>query len=327
MDRDMKPGNVTGNVETRSIHKQIKTAKRVKKTGAGDFCAVFASSCVYQQGKCRHFSVYDILDRTLQTAVDQAAVAGMEMKETDLQLLLPMETPEDTLRRLVRRMDENCAKAGLPLGQVNARVCPGVSEVLLQITIGGVCRSSFAVAGRPEEQDLIVAGLCGAEGSMFLAYEKEEQLRTRYPVRMIQAAQKLSEELNWIPEAATAVLSNHCLGLTAGEGGIFKALWNLAEETGVGLSVNLKALPVRQETIEICNFLDVNPYELLSGGTLVMLSKDGPAIVETLGEKGIAAAVVGHTMQGHDRIIVNEEETRYLEPGRADELYRAFALV
>ena len=57
-----------------------------------------------------------------------------------------------------------------------------------------------------------------------------------------------------------------------------------------------------------------------------MLSKDGPAIVETLGEKGIAATVVGHTMQGHDRIIVNEEETRYLEPGRADELYRAFAL-
>lgn len=322
MDNAMKPGNVTGNVETRSIHKQIKKAKRVEKTGAGDFCAVFASSSVYQQGKCQAFSVYEILDRTLQTAIDQAAVAGMEIKETDLQLLLPPETPEDTLRRLVRRLDEYCGAAGIPLGRVHAEVCSGVNEILIQVTIGGVCRSSFAVADNPVEQDVIVAGFCGGEGSMLLAYEKEEQLQTRYPVRMIQAAQKLKEKLNWIPEAATAVLSNPCLGLVAGEGGIFKALWNLAEKAGVGLSINLKALPVRQETIEICNFLDVNPYELLSGGTLVMLSQDGSAVVETLQERGVTAAVVGHTMQGHDRIIVNEEETRYLEPGKPDELYR-----
>ena len=55
-----------------------------------------------------------------------------------------------------------------------------------------------------------------------------------------------------------------------------------------------------------------------------MLSQDGTAVVETLQERGITAAVVGHTMQGHDRIIVNEEETRYLEPGKPDELYRVF---
>lgn len=321
----MKPGNVTGNVETRSIQKQIKTAQRVKKTGAGDFCAVFASSAVYQQGKCRHFSIYQILDRTFQNASDKAVAAGMEVTETDLQIFLPMEAEEDTLRRLVRLLDTLCVAAQIPLGQINAQVCSGVSEILLQITMGGVCHSSFAVAGRPEEQDLIVAGFCGAEGSMLLAYEQEEKLLTRYPVRMVQAAQNLSEYLGWIPEAATAVLSNHCFGMTAGEGGIFKALWDLAEKAGVGLSVNLKALPVKQETIEVCNFLDINPYELLSGGTMVMLTNDGAAVVDTLEERGVTAVVVGHTMPGHDRLIINEEERRFLEPGKTDEIYRALA--
>ena len=38
--------------------------------------------------------------------------------------------------------------------------------------------------------------------------------------------------------------------------------------------------------------------------------------------QGISAAVIGKTTQGNDRIITNEEETRYLEPAREDELYK-----
>ena len=106
------------------------------------------------------------------------------------------------------------------------------------------------------------------------------------------------------------------------EGGIFAALWKLAEASGVGLEVDLKKLPIRQETVEICNFLDLNPYGLASSGSLLIAAKDGAGLAGLLERNGIPACVVGRTTEGNDRILRNGEEKRFLEPGKPDERYR-----
>lgn len=106
------------------------------------------------------------------------------------------------------------------------------------------------------------------------------------------------------------------------EGGIFAALWKLAEASHVGLEVELKKLPIRQETVEICNFLDLNPYGLASSGSLLIAAEDGAELARLFERNGIPACVVGRTTQGNDRIIRNGEEIRFLEPGKPDERYR-----
>lgn len=44
-----------------------------------------------------------------------------------------------------------------------------------------------------------------------------------------------------------------------GEGGILKALWEIADRAGLGLSAELRKLPIRQETIEITELFDIVP--------------------------------------------------------------------
>ena len=41
-------------------------------------------------------------------------------------------------------------------------------------------------------------------------------------------------------------------------------------------------------------------------------------------KEGIHAAVIGKAVEGNDRVIFNDGEKRFLEPPKADELYRAF---
>ena len=84
--------------------------------------------------------------------------------------------------------------------------------------------------------------------------------------------------------------SGVCVMHDASEGGIFASLWELAERAGVGLSIDMKKLPLRQETVEVCEFSGVNPYELLSGGCLVMTTFDGPGLVAALEAEGIPDA-------------------------------------
>ena len=109
------------------------------------------------------------------------------------------------------------------------------------------------------------------------------------------------------------------------EGGVFGGLWQLAKANGVGLVIDLKQIPVKQETIEVCEFYDVNPYELLSGGSMLMITQGGTRLVSQLAEQGISAAVIGRTTDNNDRILVNDEEKRFLEPARHDSLYRVLA--
>lgn len=57
-----------------------------------------------------------------------------------------------------------------------------------------------------------------------------------------------------MPEAATAVKSGVGAMHDVTEGGIFGALWEMAEASGVGLEIDLKKIPLRQETVEVCEF-------------------------------------------------------------------------
>ena len=55
-------------------------------------------------------------------------------------------------------------------------------------------------------------------------------------------------------EAAVAVTSGVSAMHDVTEGGIFGALWEMAEASGVGLEIDLKKIPIRQETVEVCEF-------------------------------------------------------------------------
>lgn len=63
------------------------------------------------------------------------------------------------------------------------------------------------------------------------------------------------------------------------EGGILSGLWKMAEASGVGLDVDLRRIPIRQETIEVCERLDVDPYKLESEGTVLLGTGQGDALV------------------------------------------------
>ena len=58
--------------------------------------------------------------------------------------------------------------------------------------------------------------------------------------------------------------------IEAGRGGCFAALWDLSQLLKSGMMINYADIPIQQEVIQICNELDVNPYELESKGMYLL---------------------------------------------------------
>ena len=106
------------------------------------------------------------------------------------------------------------------------------------------------------------------------------------------------------------------------EHGLFGALYEAAELIGKGVSVNLKDIPVKQEIIELCNFLDINPYEMKSSGMLLMVTDDKDGLLKAFEEAGINAAAIGSVSDNNDKVVINGEEKRFLDKIKQDSIYK-----
>lgn len=163
--------------------------------------------------------------------------------------------------------------------------------------------------------DVVMTGFAGLCGSVILVEKKYEELRTRYPAAFLE---KAGEQKLLVRQMAETEVLRYPLS----EGGVFAGLWNMAEAAGVGLEIYLKKIPIKQETVEICNFFDINPYKLLSEGSFLILSVNGGRLVTELHKKGIFSEVIGMTTEKNDRVVINGEEKRFLEKHYEEELYK-----
>lgn len=328
----MKPGKISENVLKRSVLKQIKTKREevIHGAGLGENCAVFtinaekfSSEEVYGVTSI-HQVVLEGTDAAyyaIHRAVNNLAAAGAQPVAVELALLLPEKTEESMLRSIMERAEETCASLQIQLAGGSTKSMSAVSYPVATASIIGR-RTQADIPKAVPGQEIVITKWIGLEGTAILARQKEESLLKRYPLRFIKEAQSFDRWLSVVPEAATAMKSGVCRMHDASEGGIFGALWEFGRISGVGLEIDLKKLPIRQETIEICEFLELNPYELLSGGALILATDNGMALVEELAAQNIPAAVVGRVTDNNDRVVINEDERRFLELPKSDEIYK-----
>lgn len=263
------------------------------------------------------------LSRLIQKCANNLAAQGAEPIAVLVTLLLPEGLEEPDLKGIMAEAEKVCGHLHMQIAGGQTRVTAAVTVPYGVVTgIGNIPEKVYNSLKTPAPgQDVVISKWIGLEGTAYLAKQYREKLLERYPSWLVEEAASFDRFLSVIPEAATAVKSGVCAMHDVSEGGIFGALWELAEGAGVGLTIDLKKLPLRQETVEVCECCNVNPYELLSGGCLLMTSEDGAMLVSALKAAGIPAVVVGKVTDSNDRILINEDEIRYMDRPQRDGIY------
>ncbi len=328
----MKIGKVPENILKRSVFKQIKHRREdvLSKPGVGEDCAAVE----VQPDEVLVFST-DPITGTAQNAgrlavhitANDLATAGAEPVGIMVSILLPSRVREIKLRHMMEEMESVCRTLNMEILGGHTEVTDVVNQPVITVTgVGKVRKDALLSTGTLQPGDeLVMTKWAGLEGTAIIAEEKKETLLQRLPEYLVQEAVGFLDELSILPEAKIASEHGASVMHDVTEGGIFGALWEIGEASGVGIVADLPQIPIRQETIESCEVFDLNPYMLVSSGSLLIGCKQGNLLVEKLKEAGIEAAVIGRATEGNDRIIRNGEETRFLEPAGSDELYKVTA--
>ena len=322
----MRTGKISENVLKRSVLKRCKSRREEVAQGpaVGQDCAIVRSEgSKYVVMHTQSFTAeqtekirYGIID-----GVNNLCCAGAQAVSLMLGILLPEETEEEVLRTIIDSADAACRECGIALAGGHTEVVAGLQVPAVTVTVQGL--DKYAVHRTSDiraDLELVMAGFTGREGTALLAKAKEAELKKRFPLELVETAKEFDQNL-CMCEAADIGWS---CGATAmhdvAQGGIFGALWEFCESNGTGMDADLRKIPIRQETIEICEQYGWNPYQLQSGGALLMAVRDGEKAVSELQKAGICARVIGRTTEKREKVLRNGEEMRFLDKPAQDEI-------
>ena len=317
----MKIGKVSEPILKRSVLKYLKPNNEVECKGAavGADCALFSDKLAVATASVTGEKSPCAAAHAIMRATNNLAAGGAKAFAVQLHIMLPERYREIALKRIMEAAVATAEELKVTISGGHTEVLPDIQTPIVSATALGYAGQEVAKKGYNKAkpgQDIVMTKWIGISDTARLAQEKEEELLSRYPLFFIKSAQNLEQFYSVIPEAATAVKSGVSAMHDVAGGGIFGALWELGERFDVGLQVELKKIPIKQETVEVCEFFGYNPYEIRSDGALLMITDDSHTLIEALAKQGIAAAVIGVTTDGNDKVILNDDEKRFLEPPR-----------
>jgi hydrogenase expression/formation protein HypE len=235
----------------------------------------------------------DIGDLAVNGTVNDLAVAGARPVALSAGFVIEEGFAVADLRRIAASMGCAAAAAGVPVATGDTKVVERGKADGVYVTTAGVGVVSPEVELGPERvrpgDRVLVSGTVGDHGMAVIVARGELQLEVDLksdtaPLHELAAALvSLGDAVRWMRDPT--------------RGGLATALNELAQQAGVCVSLDEKALPLRPAVVGTCEILGIDPLYVASEGRLVAVvaSEACDAALTALQSHplGIDAAVVG----------------------------------
>ena len=313
MEMKLRSGKAGENVLDRSVFKRIHAVYN-----KGEQVTMSADPVTLAVSAIGEYAVYAAV-----TAPSQEKILPVSFRPV---ILLPPGTEESRLREIMDQISRACASQELVIEGGHTEITSAVTRPV----VTGCC-TGVPMAGNCTEEpespcarQIVMTKWAGMEGSCILAQERED-LQKVFPETLLHRMRSLGGLLSVKKEAVICAEEGAHYLTDLSEGGFYAALWRLSKKAQRGLRVDLKSVPVLQETIEIANYFDIDPYRMRSAGSLLAVTDDAERLTARLAESGIYAVRIGELSpdpKDHDKILTNGEEIRYLDLPQPDELLK-----
>jgi hydrogenase maturation factor len=320
----MRAGKISETVWRRTVKKQLQlqgqqpllypglqsVGRHAKLSDEGDVY----SEVAYASGEAHGigcFPIARVCNELWQVGATQIRIA--------VQVFLPMHVSEGHLKCMIREMALFCTEHEISIEDVQAQFLPTVQLPLVMVQGYASGKQISANHTNPQGLDLVYCGYVGLEGMLRILEEDEAALKTRFSTSFFRKIQEKKRYLCQRKALQIARESDVFAMHQVTEGGIFAALWEVAEEFEVGLDVELPKMSILQETVEICECYQLNPYQMTSSGSFLFVTEQGDVLVRKLKEAGVPASKIGSFTSGCARVIRTGEEVRYLDKPVSDE--------
>lgn len=257
---------------------------------------------------------------TVHIGASDVAVMGIRPQFMSYSLLLPPDTEQDYIRKLIAEISAEAKRLGISIvgghtGYYGSVTLPTIGG----ITVWGTGKSYVSPKGAKPGDDLLITKGVAIEAAALLGFELGEALRGKLSRSDISRAAKRMKEISVVKDAeiASKFKGVHAMH-DATEGGAKRGIWEVAEASGAGVTVDADSCQIPKDIQNICDIFGLSPWEVISEGTLVVAvsPKETAALQKALSKGGIPSAVIGKfTPKAKGRKWISEgKEEAFLPP-------------
>ncbi len=271
---DLKVGKVPNDVLKRSVYGHL---------GAWDLSILLGPNVGEDAALIKHGdSIFAFKSDPITGSVDEVGALAVYVNANDIAtrgasprwflqcILLPEDSSEADLKRIMSQIDETAKELGVSVVGGHTEVTRGISRPIVVGSMIGTVPGSiyFTSAGARPGDLLFMTKSAGIEGTVILSSERE--VREKLGKGFERSAKSLRRLINVVPEclalrAIDGISAMHDLT----EGGVMGGVWELAEAASLGVEFDLSDVPVMEETKRLCKALGLDPYRLISSGSII----------------------------------------------------------
>ena len=251
----------------------------------------------------------------VDVAANDVAASGATPAWLTSVVLLP--GTEEALDPITAQLDEAARRLGIAIVGGHSEFAPALESPMLVLTCFGLTDDYVPTGGAEPGDRLLLTKGAGIEATAILATDFRDRLEGRVPEATLESAEGFYDAVSVVPEAA--LLRERASAMhDPTEGGLVDGLLELAVASGVRLEVDREAIPVREETRELCAAMGVDPLRTFGSGALLAAVPEAATerALSALDGAGIDAAVIGTVERGAPALVLGGET--FTEPVRDD---------
>lgn len=255
---------------------------------------------------------------------NDVATCGVRPVGIMVTILAPVTATEEDIKRVMEEAGAAAAALGVEIIGGHTEITSAVNRMVISTTaVGKVLKNKLVrTSGANSGDDVIMTKWAGLEGTSILAADREQQLAGKLSQEEIDSAKALIKHISVVEEGVAAGEFGASSMHDVTEGGILGAAWEVAESSSRGIEIFVDKIPVLPVTRKLCDIFNLDPYRLISSGSLLITAQNGKELVNILRGKGIPAAIIGRITEKERNIIMNGK-TLPLMPPDVDELFKA----
>ena len=214
-------------------------------------------------------------------------------------LLFPPDTSEHEVRQVFAQIDETCRELGISVTGGHTEVTASVTQPIVVGNMTGVVAKDRLVttAGVRAEDLVVMTKTAGLEGTGIIFAEKRKELENILAPELQDEARHIRTTwgISIVKEALLAAQHGATAMHDPTEGGVSMGLYELTVVSGLGMQIDLDAIPLLPSTRAICEHFNINPLGLISSGTLLLTipTDRWPNLERVFQSENIPAQVIG----------------------------------
>ncbi len=260
---------------------------------------------------------------SVNVALNDVVTNGAEPLALMYSMLFPPDTEENDILSIVKEIHNTAENLNVEIIGGHTEVTDGVKfPILTAFAMGKVERENLLTSKgtKPNDAIIITKGV-GIEGTAILASTFYKELAQEFGREFVEEAKKYIKKISVIEEALlTRKYANAMHDAT--EGGIYGGIYELSYAADLGFVIYEDDIPLSPETEKICRYFGINPYFLISSGTLIITTDRENEVLSLLKEKGIYAKKIGIMKADKERYVVKKGKRYEFVPQVRDELWK-----